>query len=121
MGGLYAPGNAEFTTRPFVHPGAAATLTLNADAHWEQLPDGNCDEKCQAYVMVEMQYAGNGSVIQGHERKGCVLYDVNGTSLPLKWKSASPPPQGTVVQLRISFRDATVFSVGALPNAEMQW
>jgi hypothetical protein len=115
MSGLFAPANAEFTTQPFVHPGPTGVLALNADAHWEQDPDtGNCDEKCQAYVMVEMQHAVNGSTVQGHERKKCVLYNTNGINLSLKWKGANAPPKGAVVQLRISFRDATVYSIGLL-------
>ena len=55
LSGLYAPANAEFSTAPLLWPADPATLTLNADASWQDDGHGTCDEKCQAYIMGKAQ------------------------------------------------------------------
>ena len=133
LAGVYAPANGEFSTKPFAVPSAAegglGRLWLNAAAAWAgNLVTGGCDEGCDAYIMVELQTAADGRVVPGFERKKCVLLNVDGVRLPLRWKAPGagatatvadgveqgPPSAGTKVQLRIFFRDATIFAFGVL-------
>lgn len=87
------------------------------------------------YIMVELRSAVDDAVVPGYERSGCVLLNVNGLRLPLRWGGsgavaganygdgsavatpqaptpAVPPPAGSKVFLRIFFRDATIFAFG---------
>ena len=195
VAGLYAPANAEFTTRAFVMP--TAGLYINADAAWPGVPrmrkqsfpakllmrtghlsrqaqdkmmktsiekgllsyvgeadDLYCDERCQGYIMVAVvdpaESSGSGSVVPlpGYEAERCILTNVNGLRIPLRWSSSSSSSSsssgssssssgsgggssgsteqgaagssdsaslaGRVVALRIFYRAATVFSIGAL-------
>ena len=50
----------------------------------------------------------------GFERDKCVMMNVNGLQIPLQWKSAPAVPEGKLVSIRFSFRDATIYAVGAL-------
>eukprot|EP01009_Symbiontida_sp_KSa7_P004137 NODE_200_length_1216_cov_795.913453_g159_i0.p1 GENE.NODE_200_length_1216_cov_795.913453_g159_i0~~NODE_200_length_1216_cov_795.913453_g159_i0.p1 ORF type:complete len:389 (+),score=76.14 NODE_200_length_1216_cov_795.913453_g159_i0:30-1169(+) len=109
VAGLYSPANSEFSTSPFAWPDA---LWLNADAHWEQT-GGTCDEKCQAYIMVEVRYAASQKVVAGYEREKCVFMNVDGLRLPLVWSGAPPIKVGIAVQLRIYYRDAVIYAIGA--------
>jgi len=113
LAGVYAPVNGEFSTSPFPFP--AAGLWLNAAAKWQgNLVTGGCDEGCAAYIMVELQYASTGRAIPGFERNKCMMMDVDGLQLPLNWAgSADLPAPGTMVRLRFSFRDATIYAAGA--------
>jgi hypothetical protein len=128
LAGLYAPANAEFTTHAFEMP--AAGLYLNADAAWPGVAAGAaelyCDERCQAYVMVAVVEPGPaGRALPGFEAERCVLTNINGLRIPLRWARGdgggggggalvAPVPAGRVMALRIYYRAATVFSVGAL-------
>eukprot|EP00041_Stephanoeca_diplocostata_P018511 m.387735 g.387735 ORF g.387735 m.387735 type:complete len:261 (+) comp21036_c0_seq3:1387-2169(+) len=110
LAGLYAPANGEFNSAVFAWP--ANGLTLNADVHWESDGMGSCDEKCQAYVMVEVYDASTNVVLSGYEKANCVLMNVNAVDLPLSWDpSAQPVTQGTLVFVRIYFRDATIYAL----------
>ena len=54
------------------------------------------------------------AVVGGRSRDKCVLLDVDGPKLPLKWEGVGEPVAlGTRVTLRIFFRDATIFAVGS--------
>lgn len=112
--GMYAPANAEFSTPPFVFPEAG--MWINADAHWDRPPDGygqHCDQGCASYVMVEV-WSVSGDVVPGFERRKCVFMDADGPRLPLKWNGTSTASlRGREVQLRVFYRDATVFAIGA--------
>ena len=117
LAGIYAPANAEFTTPSFaIGEGTESGLWLNAAARWasDREPGESCDEGCQAYVMVEMRDAAGLAVVGGRSRDKCVLLDVDGPKLPLKWEGVGEPVAlGTRVALRIFFRDATVYAVGS--------
>ena len=73
LAGLYAPANAEFSSRAMAWPsskplgaaGGSGRLWLDVDAHWEQGPDGDCDQKCQAYVMVAVLDDRTGAPMPG--------------------------------------------------------
>ena len=114
LAGIYAPANAEFSTPVFAMP-EDGKLWLNADAAWQPLQHGeHCDEGCAAYVMVALLDGHTGLTIPGFERHRCVFMNTTGTRLPLVWEGTPKPPGPTAaVQLRVSFRDATVFAVGA--------
>ena len=87
--------------------------------------------------MVELQTATDGRVVPGFEREKCVFMNVDEIRLPLRWQGSgqgaaaaaarsttavaaanstndSPPPPsaGTKVQLRLFFRDATIYAFG---------
>ena len=131
LAGLHAPANAEFTTHPFVMP--ASGLYLNADVAWPGIPQGAdelyCDERCQAYVMVAIVEPGSHNPLSGFEAERCILTNVNGLRIPLRWQrdthnetddtvavepAETGPEVGRVVSLWIAYRAATVFSVGML-------
>ena len=116
LAGLYAPANGEFTTPGFVFP-TSGRLWLNADVSWGGSPvTGGCDEGCAAYVMVELQDASTGLVMQGFERTGCKLMNTTGLRLPLNWKRGSAAGgaiAGREVVARVFFRDAIVYALGA--------
>ena len=117
VAGMFAPANGEFTTKTFPMP--AGGLYINADAKW---PGGDadarglyCDERCQGYVMVAVLDANTKKAIAGYDEGRCVLKNVDGLRLPLTWAGAPPAlAEGRVVALRVYFREATVFAVGAL-------
>jgi hypothetical protein len=80
----------EFSTKPFSVPtdaeGSLTKLWLNAAAAWKgNIVTGGCDEGCAAYIMVELRSASDGAVVPGYERSKCVLLNVDGLRLPLKW------------------------------------
>lgn len=124
IGGLYAPANAEFSTQSF--PGSAvAGLWINVNAKWvmtgKDMTHGfGCDEGCAAYVMAELSAAGNPTdPLPGFERENCVMMDVDGARLPLRWHAPNTsvalqlPPSVDSVVLRLFFRDATIHAVGS--------
>lgn len=58
--------------------------------------------------------AVQGMVVPGHDRARCAMVNVEGTHIPLVWNTSAPGPvAGAAVRLRIYFRAATVFAVGA--------
>jgi hypothetical protein len=64
--------------------------------------------------MVEMRDAASGAVVGGRTRGKCVMLDVDGPQLPLKWEGVYDPiALGTRVTMRIFFRDATIFAAGS--------
>lgn len=70
----------------------------------------------QAYIMVEMRDAAGDAVVGGRTRDKCVLLDVDGAQIPLKWEGEeahAPVAVGTRVTLRVFFRDATIYAVGS--------
>lgn len=118
LAGMYSPANSEFTTPSFVvGAGTEDGLWINTIAKWHRLSaEDGCDEGCQAYVMVEMRDAAGDAVLGGRTRDKCVLLDVDGVRVPLKWKHEAPRPPvalGTRVTLRVYFRAATVFAIGS--------
>jgi len=113
IAGVYAPANGEFSSTSFPMPSSG--LWINAAAKWKgNLVTGGCDEGCAAYIMVELQDALTQTTLPGFERQKCILMDVDGLQLPLKWSDASTfPKAGTMVNLRFSFRDATIYAIGS--------
>jgi len=84
----------------------------------------NADEGRQAYIQVAVHLykketnqtaeLGDGSLVPGYSQDNCILTNVSGTHLQLKWNTtAAPIAAGTKVQVRIYFRDATVYAVGS--------
>jgi hypothetical protein len=65
--------------------------------------------------MVALHSAATGAVVKGFEKEGCVFMGEDGTRLPLRWRgeSGASAMGGQPVFLRIYYRDATVFAVGA--------
>lgn len=135
IAGVYAPANAEFNTGVFSYP--AVGLYVNADAEWQGgTVTGGCDEGCNAYLFAELIDANTGQAVPGYTRANSVpMMNVSGIKLPLRWRVPSdvnysghgpdkPPPclpgtagcplVGASVQLRLFFRDATIFAIGAL-------
>ena len=112
IAGLYAPANGAFTTNPFEFTQGGKIL-LNADAAWgSKLVTGGCDEGCAAYIMVELQDAATGQVIPTFERESCTFMNVTGAQIPLAWAGSAPAnAAGKLVQLRIYFRDATIYAL----------
>eukprot|EP00039_Didymoeca_costata_P008699 m.115205 g.115205 ORF g.115205 m.115205 type:complete len:151 (-) comp14193_c0_seq6:92-544(-) len=99
----------EFSTQTFEWPRDG--ICLNAAAKWEQEPGGNCDEKCQAYVMVSVTDASS-NIIPGFAKERCVMMDFDSTNMRLAWNSSDTSTLvGRNVQLRIYFRDATIFAI----------
>ena len=78
------------------------------------------------YIFAELLDANTGHAIVGYTRDDSEpMMNTSGTRLPLRWSAgvSKPPPcippapgcpvVGAAVQLRIFFRDATVYAVGA--------
>ena len=66
--------------------------------------------------MVEMRDEAGDSVVGGRTRDRCVLLDVDGPQIPLKWDGETgrtPVALGARVTLRVFFRDATIFAIGS--------
>jgi hypothetical protein len=141
ISGIYAPANGEFSTAAFDYP--AGGVYVNAEATWQGgTVTGGCDEGCNAYIFAELLDANTGAPIAGYTRNESEpMMNVTGIKLPLRWKgteatkaaeakgvtsnaNAKPKPcvlgvpgcpvVGHPVQLRLFFRDATIFAVGAL-------
>ena len=74
--------------------------------------------------MAELQNATTGEVIPGYEKEGCVLMNATGV-LPLVWNASvtnttpAVVPANAVVQLKLYFRAATVYSVGVASTYSM--
>eukprot|EP00729_Bicosta_minor_P020590 gene20590-353_t len=136
VGGLYAPGNAVFTTDPFTMPPTESYLWLDLDSRWGATTAARCDksnfERCQAYVLVELLPGNKRSTadakdedapISGYEKENSNLlhghYSEQG--MPLTWEQPTPsggkrpPPSvaGELVRARVYLRDATVYAMGA--------
>ena len=96
-------------------------LWINAAAKWKgHEVTGGCDEGCDACVFVAVLDAATGAEVEGYGMKDVVaMADVDGLRLVLQWKGSgsavvnSTALAGRQVRLRIYFRDATVFAVGA--------
>merc|ERR1712113_733945 len=125
--GLRARANGVVTTLPFAWP-VNSSLWLNVDAHWygtngttlaeKQI---GCNEGCAAYVMAEVLDATTGHVIPGYEHSRKVYQDVDDVRLQLDWPAQntqeapsipSAISPGRAVQLRVYFRDATIYAIG---------
>lgn len=136
VGGLYAPGNAVFTTDPFTMPPTESYLWLDLDSRWGATTAARCDksnfERCQAYVLVELLPGNKCSTadakdedapISGYEKENSNLlhghYSEQG--MPLTWEQPTPsggkrpPPSvaGELVRARVYLRDTTVYAMGA--------
>ena len=121
VGGLYAPGNAEFTTAPFAVP-EQGYLWLDMDSRWGASATGCLSayaEQCQGYITVELLPPTGSTPIPGYEKEHCSLARFHGSEqgMPLTWVGADrkppPPVAGQVVRARIYFRDSTVYAIGA--------
>ena len=130
LAGLYSPGNGEISTPAFSMP--SGPLWLNADAHWygdnrvlDPAGVANADEGRQAYVQVavhevvttteaDTSTTTTDKLIPGYSQDNCILTNVTGLKIPLRWAgNPTPIKPGTQVQLRLYFRDATVYAVGS--------
>ena len=95
--------NAEFSSRVFKVPQRPLTVNLESGTG-TLLPD-------QAYVMVELRQP-DGHAIEGYEREKCVLSDVDGAALPLRWgEKDTTGLAGRDVCLRFYLRDARIYAV----------
>lgn len=120
LGGVYAPGNGEFSTPPFPLP-PSAPLWLEASVLWQGgnhvgVPDG-ADEGHQAYVMVELRDASSGKVVAPREQ--CIITDVDLLhKAPLRWNNRTSIELGIAPSARLSarifFRAATIHAFGAM-------
>jgi len=107
ISGVMARTNGEFSTRPFAVP--ASGLLLNAAVPSPERPFAGE----QAYAMVAVLDA-RGRPVPGFEAEKCVIRNQDRRDIPLAWGETSlQPPAGTVVQLRVSLRSATVYAVTA--------
>lgn len=125
IAGIFAPANGEFSTPAFTVP--KTPMWLNADAPWHSklrtVYDGvqGCDEGCAAYVFATVLDAATGHELAGYGvGQAIVMTNTSGLRLPLRWHATGG--NGTVdtaaivgrsVRLRLYFRDATVYAVGA--------
>ena len=115
IGGVYAPANGEFDSMPFASS-AVPGLWLNADARWhEDAVAHGCDEGCAAYVMVALFAASDtAEPLAGYEQEHCLLMNVEGPRLPLRWTGGgAKAPLPAEVLVRIYFRDATIWALGS--------
>ena len=121
VGGLYAPGNAEFTTAPFAVP-EQGYLWLDMDSRWGASATSCLSaygEQCQGYITVELLPPTGSTPIPGYEKEHCQLARFHGSEqgMPLTWagtdRKPPPPVAGQVVRARIYLRDSTVYAIGA--------
>lgn len=118
LAGLRAHGNAAFSTTPFTMP-RDLPLWINVAASWGagRAPGSHasCDTACNAYVAAELYDAATRMVIAGLTRDKCVLMDVDALRAPLVWHgaNASALAGGKQVYLRLFFREATIYAIGA--------
>lgn len=135
IAGLYAPANGEFNTPNFTVP-SGTPLWINAAATWKGKEiTGGCDEGCGAYIFVAILDALTDNEIEGYGVNNAVpLLNVDGLRLLIQWKKRASENQATGksvfkssdtsyvnstalagrnVKLRIYFRDATIYAVGA--------
>ena len=123
ISGLYAAANGAFSTPLFAYPGEDHYIWVNANASWPSHPDdhsGNpegCDEGCAAYIMAELLDKNN-NVFPGYNRGNCIIINQDGLELPLQWNVAKSLPPGTPVKLRLYFRDAIIYGIGATKRWE---
>lgn len=125
IAGIYAPANGEFSTAAFTVP--AAPVWVNANVSWHgrlnTSYDGvqGCDEGCAAYLFAAVLDADTGDELAGYGvNETVVKMGTDGLHLVLQWRGAkggevvdTTPLVGKRVRLRIYFRDATVYAVGA--------
>ena len=108
VAGAWSLANAEFSTRAFV--ASTRPLWLNAKALYRGPKVLHTQQA--AYIMVEVLDA-NGRTIKGFEREHCILRDVDGVRLPLRWNRKSTASlRGRGIALRFFFRDATIYAAG---------
>ena len=79
-----------------------------------------CDplrELCQSYAYAELLDAGGKAVLPGFSAvEAEVIAGVDGPAVPLKWNSTAElwaARAGQEVVLRLTFRDAVIYSLGA--------
>jgi hypothetical protein len=120
LGGVYAPATGQFTTSTFLLP--AGGLALNVDAKWAggltHATIDQCDtlhELCQSYVLYEL-------LLHGVPAPGFTMADatpiqgIDDVAAPLRWANSSASAWkalvGQEVALRLTFRDAIIYSLG---------
>eukprot|EP01047_Picozoa_sp_COSAG01_P029777 COSAG01_NODE_2054_length_8538_cov_4.853656_6_plen_201_part_00 len=120
LGGVYSPATGQFRTATFVLPSTG--LTLNVDASWSggltPATSDRCDilnELCQSYVMFELLLLGK--PVQGFTIQEChVIKGIDDIAVPLRWVNSSARAWtaivGKQVSLRLTFRDAVIYSLG---------
>jgi|EP01049_Picozoa_sp_SAG25_P012304 hypothetical protein len=120
LAGIYAPANGEFSSLAFTMP--AEPLWVNANVSWHgQLRttyDGirGCDEGCAAYLYAAVLDADTGMELPGFGvEQTRAMMNVDGARLPLRWRGGrdSSSLEGRRVRVRIYFRDAYVYALGA--------
>lgn len=122
IAGPYAPANGEFSTRTFLMP--HEPMWVNVDARWHgrlnnSYLGGGCDEGCAAYFYANVLDADTGKEIPEYgvdHAQPAMDVDLLQMQLQLRGKGdviTTSGLSGPHVRLRIHFRDATVFAVGA--------
>ena len=120
IAGIYAPANGEFSSPVLTVP--TEPLWVNANVSWHgQLKttfEGvrGCDEGCAAYLYAAVLDAASGEELEGFGVAQTVpMMDVDGQRLPLRWKNGRDTASlvGKRVRVRLYFRDAYVYALGA--------
>lgn len=120
LGGVYAPSTGQFRTETFMLP--ALGLTLNVDAKWSggltRSTSDQCDtlrELCQSYVLYELLI--DGQPVPGFTfSESQAIEGIDSMAAPLQWANSSTSAWqrlvGKEAALRITFRDAIIYSLG---------
>eukprot|EP00041_Stephanoeca_diplocostata_P032015 m.1013702 g.1013702 ORF g.1013702 m.1013702 type:complete len:554 (+) comp24068_c0_seq12:99-1760(+) len=116
--GIYSPSNGEFSTQPLTLGARGLQgLWINAAAGWRgRLVTGGCDEGCSAYIFAEVYDAATMTLVPGYTKETFnVLENVDGFAIPMVWKAvaAAQRTAPSPVVVRVYFRDATIYAVGA--------
>lgn len=124
IAGIFAPANGVFSTPEFTAPNEP--IWVNADVSWygklNTTFDGKqgCDEGCAAYLFAEVLDAKTGKELPGYGVMNTKpIMAADGLKLRLEWEGKDRSIVDTVqlagkrVRLRLHFRDATVYAVGA--------
>jgi hypothetical protein len=143
IAGIFAPANGAFSTAEFTVPAEPMWINADVSWHGglNTSYDGKagCDEGCAAYLFVAVLDAATGQPLAGYSVDETIpMMGVDGLQMRLLWKASKDSTStadgaagGTVdaqgsesvvdtaalvgkrVRLRLYFRDATVYAVGA--------
>ena len=106
-----------FTTRPFEVP--SSSVAINAEFGFDG--DPRCGMRGQGSILIEV-LGEQGHVLEGFDREGCVLHDLDTSSQRSEYERYGGPVlawhgqplsvlAGRTVRLRIYFRDARIYDL----------
>ena len=130
IAGVYAPANGEASTPVIASLPATKALWVNADVKWKgREVTGGCDEGCDSYLFAALLDGESGAEIPGFGVIDAVaMTDVDGLKMVMQWKRTSSGEEGgeegvtfvnttalggKSVRVRMYFRDAMVYAIGA--------